>query len=117
MNKRTILIIASALLSLTGSPLFAAETSAAAEATSVSTNATVSSSETDLIALVTRINAKLKQDKSTQADLAADLKEFDVLFAKHKDAKPEDRAHILAMKGQLYLQVLNDPKNALEAFK
>ena len=73
--------------------------------------------EADLRELVTRINNKLKQDQTNETDLADDLKEFDVLVSRHKDAKAEDRAHVLVMKAQLYLQVLDKPENALEVFK
>src|SRR3954464_5409242 len=118
MKKRFIVIVVAAFLALLAGPrLVAAETNSPADASPVSTISATNSSEADLICLVTRINAKLKQNQTNPADLADDLKEFDVLFAKHKEATPEDRAHILAMKGQLYLQVLNDPEKALEAFK
>lgn len=71
----------------------------------------------DLNDLVSRINQKLQQGKNTEADLADNIKEFDALLAKHKDAKPEERANILLQKANLYLQVFNDPEKALAVFK
>ena len=67
--------------------------------------------------LVTRINSKLKQEQRTESDLAGELKEFDVLLAKHKGADAEDLAQVLSMKGGLYLQVLDQPEKAAEVFK
>jgi thiol-disulfide isomerase/thioredoxin len=67
--------------------------------------------------LVTRINSKLKQEQRTESELAGELKEFDVLLAKHKGADAEDLAQVLSMKGGLYLQVLDQPEKAAEVFK
>lgn len=71
----------------------------------------------DLNSLVSRINDKLQNGKDTEVDLADNLKEFDALAAKHKDAPPEDRAMILVKKAQLYMQVLNQPEKAIAVFK
>ncbi|HEX7469989.1 MAG TPA: TlpA disulfide reductase family protein [Verrucomicrobiae bacterium] len=72
---------------------------------------------TDLNALVTKINAKLAQGQNTEKDLADDIKEFDVLYAKHKGEKTPEVLQILAMKAKLYLDVLDDPEKAVETFK
>jgi thiol-disulfide isomerase/thioredoxin len=67
--------------------------------------------KTELRALVTKINAKLAAGKRTEADLADDLKQFDVLLAEHKGEKTDDVAQILFMKATLYGEVLkNDAK-------
>lgn len=71
----------------------------------------------DLKDLVSRINTKLDQDKTNETDLADNIKEFDALLAKHKDAPPPARAQILTMKANLYLQVLGEPEKALAVFK
>ncbi len=69
--------------------------------------AEASAASTELNALVTKIQAKLRQgEKITEADLAPELKEFDALLAKHKDEKTDDVAQILFMKAMLYQQVL-----------
>ena len=58
--------------------------------------------------LITKIKAKLQDDKKTEKDLVDELKEFDTLLAKHKDEKTDEVANILNMKAMLYLQVLED---------
>ena len=60
----------------------------------------------DLNALIIKVNAKLGQGSSTEADLTPELKGFDALYAKYKDQKTDDVAQILAMKAQLYLEVI-----------
>jgi peroxiredoxin len=67
-----------------------------------------SQASTDLKALVTKIQTKLRDGKKTEADLADEIKEFDALLAKHKDEKTDDVAQILLMKASLYEQVLKD---------
>ena len=52
--------------------------------------------------------------------MADNLKEFEPLVAKYKSkgASPERPVmQILAMKAQLYLEVLNEPEKALAVFK
>ena len=71
----------------------------------------------DMKDLITRINTKLKEDKRTEADLAAEIKEFDTLLAKHKGEDAEELAHVASMKAGLYLQVLDQPEKATELFK
>jgi thiol-disulfide isomerase/thioredoxin len=70
-----------------------------------------------LIDLVARINSKLEQHQRTESDLSGELKEFDDLLAKHKGEEAEDLAQVLAMKGGLYLQVLDQPDKAAEVLK
>ena len=103
----------SLLLLLSGRPVFSAETNAPTNGAGSATNAV----NADLNDLVTRINDKLRQDKTNETDLADNLKEFDALVAKHTNAAPADRTQILVMKAQLYLQVLDEPEKALEIFK
>jgi peroxiredoxin len=106
------------VVSLLPANLFAAGTNlAAANSAPAATNAPADSTLADLNALVTKINDKLTHDKNQESDLADNLKEFDVLLARHQDAAPEERAHILVMKAQLYMQVLNQPEKALPIFK
>ena len=49
----------------------------------------------ELKALVTQINADIKAGKRTEAALADDLKQFDVLLAEHKGEKTDAVAQIL----------------------
>lgn len=63
--------------------------------------------------VVTKIQAKLRDGKKTEADLADEIKGFDTILAKHKDEKTDDVAQVLFMKATLYTQVLdNDEKGA-----
>jgi peroxiredoxin len=103
MKNRYLIALFVAGLLLSGQNFFAAETNDTAV--------------TDLDNLVSKINTKLMAGKTQEADLADNLKEFDVLLAKHKGDKPEDLAQILTMKAQLYLEVLHDPEKAADVFQ
>jgi peroxiredoxin len=61
----------------------------------------------DLKAVVSQIQAKLKEGKNTEADLSEQIKQFDVLLERHKGEKTDDVAQILFMKATLYVQVLD----------
>jgi peroxiredoxin len=64
----------------------------------------------ELKELISKIQTKLRQGDKTEAGLADEIKEFDVLLAKHKGEKTDDVAQILYMKATLYEEVLNDAK-------
>lgn len=119
MNKRFLLALTALLLTLPASPnLFSAEPNPADTSPAPKdTNAVTDAAVADLNDLVSRINDKLKHDKTKESDLADNLKEFDALIAKHKDAKPDKLAQILVMKAQLYMEVLDQPEKALAIFK
>ncbi len=118
MNKRITSTLTAVLLLAGSSQLFSAETNAPDATTpAAETKAPAGSVQADLEDLVGRINVKLQADKNTPADLADNLKEFDALVVKHKDAGPDVLSSVLGMKAKLYLQVLNDPVKALEVFK
>ncbi len=68
----------------------------------------------ELQELVNAIQAKLKESKRTEKDLAEELKQFDVLLARHKEEKTEDVAQILYMKATLYLQVFDHAEKGIE---
>jgi len=115
MNKHILLLLTSVSLVVANAPLFAADT--AAPAAPVAAKAPAGSLDADMEDLVGRINEKLKHDKNTEADLAPNLKEFEVIIAKHKGGDVDELASVLGMKAKLYLQVLNDPVKALPIFK
>jgi len=62
----------------------------------------------ELKALISKVNGKLREGKKTAADLAPELKEFDDLIEKHKAEKTDDTAQIILMKAMLYLEVFDD---------
>lgn len=68
----------------------------------------------ELKAVVTKIQTKLKEGKKTEAELAEELKEFDALIAKHKDEKTDDTAQMVFMKAVLYQEVFGDYTKAME---
>jgi peroxiredoxin len=68
----------------------------------------------ELKELVSLIQTKMEQGKKTEAELADEIKKFDVLLAKHKDEKTDEVARVLLMKGLLYLQVLDNPEKGAE---
>jgi peroxiredoxin len=90
-NKLLVALVATLLMLSTLSGLAADSTAAA-----------------DLKALVTKIQAKLKEGKPTEATLAPELKEFDALIEKYKGDKSDDVAQIYMMKATLYSQVLDN---------
>ncbi len=63
---------------------------------------------TEIRGVVTQIQTKLKAGQNTEAQLAAELKEFDALIAKYKASAPEDAAQAAFMKAILYVQVFED---------
>ncbi len=73
-----------------------------------------SNAKQELQELVAKINTKLKSGHRTEADLAPELKEFDVLLAKHQGEKTDEVAQILLMKAMLYVDVLGNPAKGEE---
>jgi len=71
----------------------------------------------ELKGLVVKVKADIQAGKKTEADLADDLKQFDVLLAEHKGEKTDAVAKILLMKARLYAEVLNDPAKADQLMK
>jgi thiol-disulfide isomerase/thioredoxin len=71
----------------------------------------------ELQTLVTKVNADIKAGKRTEAALADDLKQFDVLIAEHKGEKTDIVARILFVKARLYAEVLNDQPQADQLMK
>ena len=65
-----------------------------------------------LSVLITQVRADLKAGKHTEADLADDLKQFDLLLAAEKGKPTEQGGQILFMKAMLYAEVLENPDQA-----
>ena len=62
--------------------------------------------------LMTKIRADIRAGKKTEAALADDIKQFDVLLTEHKGEKTDAVARILYMKATLYSGVLRDTATA-----
>ena len=71
----------------------------------------------DLKALISQIQTKLHDGKRTEAELSDELKQFDVLIAKHKGEKRDVAAQIVYMKAMLYLEVFEEPAKGTEMIK
>ena len=71
----------------------------------------------ELQQLVTKVKAQLQAGKKTEADLAAELKGFDALLAKHSGEKTDDVAQILLMKAMLYVEVFENPVKGAELIR
>ena len=71
----------------------------------------------ELQQLVQKVNSKLSSGKTSEQDLAEELKSFDALLAEHKGEKTDEVAQILFMKAALYAQVLDDNAKAKEMFQ
>ncbi|MFI5336361.1 MAG: TlpA family protein disulfide reductase [Opitutales bacterium] len=77
----------------------------------------VSGPSVELRELVEKISAKLKAGHPTEADLAGELKAFDLLLAKYSDQKTDEVAMIGIMKARLYLEVFDDSEQGLALLK
>lgn len=73
--------------------------------------------ETELKALVIKVNDDVKAGKRTEAALADDIKQFDALLAQHQGEKTDAVARILFMKAMLYAEVLQNPARADQLMK
>jgi len=64
--------------------------------------------------LEARIRTKLREGRTTEKDLAPELKEFETLLDGHQGEKTEAVADILLMQAKLYLQVFDNTEKATE---
>jgi thiol-disulfide isomerase/thioredoxin len=71
----------------------------------------------ELKELVAKVEIKLKAGKTTEKDLADELKQFDALLAQHKDEKTDDVAQILMLKAALYFQVFDNTEKGIAMVK
>jgi len=64
--------------------------------------------QSQLRELVKNVKSEITAGKTSEADLADDLKSFDKLIADEKGAKTDEAAQIVFMKAQLYLEVIKN---------
>ena len=76
-----------------------------------------SPAQKELSALIGKVQAKLRNGKKTEADLADEVKEFDALLTQHKEEKTDDVAQIAFMKAMLYVQIFDDTAKATTILK
>jgi peroxiredoxin len=69
---------------------------------------------TELKDLMTKVQAKMDDGKKTEADMADELKEFDVLLAKHKGEQSDPAARILLAKAMLYVNLFGNADKGME---
>jgi len=70
--------------------------------------------QADLQQLVDKVKAKIQQNEASEAALATELAEFDVLLKKYSDQKTDEVAQILLMKAMLYAQVFENEETATQ---
>jgi peroxiredoxin len=63
---------------------------------------------TEVKGIVAAVREKMQAGKTSEADLADELKRFEALFAKHKGEKSEEMASAAILRAQLYTQVIKD---------
>ena len=102
MSNRFLIMLALIALLVAGSRGFADDPSTAA---------------TELKDLIAKVNASLQDGRTTEADQADNLREFDILLAKHKAETNDDVARIAFMKAKLYLEVFKDTEKATSLLK
>jgi thiol-disulfide isomerase/thioredoxin len=68
----------------------------------------------ELQALTEKIKAKLQEGKTTEKELAEELKGFDTIIANHKGESADDLAQVLLLKASLYLQVFDNTEKGKE---
>ena len=78
---------------------------------------TNNATQTQLQALVQKIEDKLQAGKNTEADLTGELKSFDGLVAAQNGAKTDEVAQIIFMKAMLYIEVLKNKDKGVELIK
>ncbi len=79
-------------------------------------NVQAADAQTEVKAIITQIQTKLKAGQKSEAQLAAEMKAFDELIAKYKTSAPEDAAQAGFMKALLYLQVFEESEKATAMF-
>src|ERR1044071_10282329 len=62
----------------------------------------------ELDSLVAKIQTKLRAGKKTEAEFTAELKEIDLLLARHKGEQTDAVASVLVEEASLYLQVFEN---------
>lgn len=70
-----------------------------------------------LQALVLQVQTKVEAGKTTEADLADELKAFDNLIAAEKGARTDEAALIVLMKARLYIEVIKDTDKGVALIK
>ena len=78
---------------------------------------TNSATQTELKALIQKVEAKIHAGKDSEADYADDLKAFDTLITAQNGAKTDDAAQIIYMKAMLYIEVFNQPDQGTALIK
>jgi peroxiredoxin len=79
--------------------------------------ASAGDAKAELDTLVAQVVLKIKGGQHTEAELAPDLAQFDVLLAAHKGETGDDVARILMMKASLYTQIIGNDEKGLAALK
>jgi peroxiredoxin len=86
-------------------------------ASPLSAASAASTIQRDFQQLVSRVQAKIQRSETAAEAYADEIRDFDALLARYPKDKSNAVAEVLLMKGMLYFEVLQDPDQALVAFR
>lgn len=117
MHIRPLARVAAALVASLPVTAIAQPTAPASETAAPAPASADDAIQGELEALLEQVKTKLQAGQTTPAALAAELKAFDDLAAKHASEKTDAAAMIPVMKAMLYAQVFEDTATAVALFK
>lgn len=117
MHIRPLARVAAALVASLPVTAIAQTTAPASETAAPAPASADDAIQGELEALLEQVKTKLQAGQTTPAALAAELKAFDDLAAKHASEKTDAAAMIPVMKAMLYAQVFEDTATAVALFK
>jgi thiol-disulfide isomerase/thioredoxin len=69
--------------------------------------------QSEMKALIEKVQKKLSAGEATEKSLAAEIKEFDAILARHSAEKSDAVAEVLIMKAMLYIEVFDEPSKGI----
>ncbi len=108
-------IALAAVLHVSAAPAASAPVATPSAATNAP--APIPSLDSQLHAIVDKVDAKLEKGLHAETDFASEFAEFDAYIAAHKNEKSENAVTAEYLKDDLYFEVFNEPEKGLTAFK
>lgn len=105
------------LTALLGLILMAVPRLGSAQEPAAAEQTTAVTPESELHALIDRINAKITAGAQSPADFTKEAADFDALVAKYKSTKSESVARIAYMQASFYLKIMEDAARTTEVLK
>ncbi len=116
MKSRLLPALLTALLALAPLTRVLAQPAQGAPAAPTAT-APATPAQTAFKQLFEKISAKLQAGQRSAEALAAELQAFDALVAQYRQSEPNEAAMIMVMKARLYLEVFDQPAQAITLLK